>query len=96
MPVWHASVARIARDRQSIKPRALWRPGEVAYARNVLVNTLAGVGNVDREWREDGELAVHVRRQLKPWEIDVLYELRPDAPVFTHGQAQPTPEETKS
>lgn len=87
MPVWHVSVARIARDRQTIKARALWSPSEVREASRIAVVALSGVGG-RRQWHENGETAIHVRRQLAQPEIDLLHSIRPTCPVFTHGKAR--------
>lgn len=86
MPVWHVSVARIASSRQAIKERSLWSPTEVRNAARIAVMALDGVGG-PRQWHENGETAIHIRRQLTQPEIDLLHSIRPACPVFTHGKA---------
>jgi hypothetical protein len=92
MPVWHVSVARVAKDRRSIKPRALWSVAEIRHAARIAVTALMGVGVADKsyQWEENGEGAIHIRRRLSQPEIDLLHQQRPTCPVFTHGVARPS------
>lgn len=89
MPVWHVSVARIHPDRRKIKPVYQWMEHEVRAAAAIAVKTLDGVGNKLHEWHERGDDAIHIRRQLTQPEIELLHTVRPQCPVFTHGNARP-------
>lgn len=90
MPVWHVSVARITGNRREIKPVDYWTNSEIRNAAAIAVKALDGVGNKLHQWHERGEMAIHIRRQLTQPEIDRLHEIKPDAPVFTSGQARPS------
>lgn len=88
MPVWHVSVARIAVDRKSIKPVYRMLEHEVRDAARIAVKTLDGVGDKLHQWYERGDDAIHMRRQLSQPEIEMLHAVRPQCPVFTHGNAR--------
>jgi len=60
--VWHASISDPRRDARN--PEALFAVAE---------QVLAGVGDPALgEWREVGDLAVHLRRRVSPSEADTI------------------------
>jgi hypothetical protein len=52
----------------------------------IQLNTLLHVGG-DWEMEEEGESAVHLRRRLSKVEMQILHDISPACPVFTHGKA---------
>lgn len=85
MPVWHASVARVNSLYSGVKRLHDWSRTELRMGDEIIAALLRGVGNGMREWREIGETALHVRRQLSAPEVTMLHQRLPAGPVFTHG-----------
>jgi hypothetical protein len=50
--------------------------------------SLDGVGDKLHQWQERGVDAIHIRRRLAQHEIDLLWSVRPECPVFSAGQAR--------
>jgi hypothetical protein len=86
MPVWHVSVARIARSMDRILLVAEWPPNVLRQARDIQRRVLGGVGG---EWQREeiGESAIHLRRRLSVEEMKILHQVNALCPVFTHGAA---------
>ncbi len=84
--MWHVSVARINSDLTGIVPVERWSGAVLAGARELHRRVLIGRGQ-NWELEEIGEMAVHRRRRLSDEEMGILFSIKPDAPVFTHGVA---------
>ncbi len=87
MPVWHVSIARISRTMDRVLPTSEWPNVTLKQARKMREFMLRGAGG---EWEKEeiGEKALHLRRRLNQKEIDMLFEVKADCPVFTHGAAR--------
>lgn len=86
MPVWHVSVARIARTLDRVLEVSEWPPNVLRQARELQRKVLRGVGGT-WEKEEIGEMALHFRRRLSADEMKLLHQVNAACPVFTHGGA---------
>ena len=86
MPVWHVSIARIAKSMDRIVPVEEWQPITHRQARELQDLILVGVGGT---WQMDeiGVSALHRRRRLSDDEMRLLHQVNSQCPVFTHGEA---------
>jgi len=84
--VWHVSIARLSKRGDRLLKVDEW-PNTVCEAAAILAaRVLGGVGGT-WELNETGDWAIHRRRRLSEEETRLLYSVRPDCPVFTHGEA---------
>lgn len=69
VPVWHASVS-------NGRLISTWSRNDRRMALRHVVDALRGVGRPSRQWVENGSIALHVRRRVKPSELAVIGEAR--------------------
>lgn len=79
-PVWHVSVAR--HTDTGPQPLGTWSTALHSQADRFLAKALRGVGG-DRIYREYGEIAQHLRRELTKDEAAIARAARPGAAVFS-------------
>jgi hypothetical protein len=84
--VWHVSVARWNKTLTAIIPVDQWPNNVRRQARELQERALFQVGG-NWELFETGVSAMHLRRRLSKYEMELLYEAHPRCPVFTHGEA---------
>jgi hypothetical protein len=84
MPVWHASIARIDLGSDRAIPVRRWGAKHHAKAYGRAATLLAGVGE-GRDFREDGDYCIHLRRKLTPAEMARIDPAWLAAPAIDEG-----------